>query len=219
MPSLITFAGRELETFAEAFLVKNRLASLHNDVELCITMTNKKTEQYAPFPALEYCFSVIDLLGALYAGHARKGNTVSNSKEYMRTFMKSNGKFYEKWQVELLQMLFRHKIVHLSEPKTSIHYKGKVIGWRHDETNTHKNEHLQIVYPNPPRKLHSDIYGKTTIYGDGEFVISILQFEEEIKDSVTRSTDGYLNKLRADPKLQKKFETAINQIFDPKIID
>src|SRR6476469_10670730 len=42
----------------------------------------------APFPALLYCFSIIDLLGALYAGHAKSGQTTSDSERYMKHFLR-----------------------------------------------------------------------------------------------------------------------------------
>jgi hypothetical protein len=75
------------------------------------------------------------------------------------------------------------------------------------------------VCPDPPRKQKFSAYGKISLEGDCEFVISILQFKDEIVDSVTRSDDGYLEKLHSDEKLRYKFITAINQIFDPNIID
>jgi len=64
----------ELMHFAHKFIVKDRLNSLENDVNLCLLTSAKKEEpEYAPasFPALLYCFSIVDLLGSLYAGDAR----------------------------------------------------------------------------------------------------------------------------------------------------
>lgn len=91
-----------------------RLSSLDNDVKRCLPADVDKKEApcYAPFPALLYCFSVIDLLGALYAGHARSSKTVDNSKKYMNDLMK-----YGKDQFNILQKMFRHKMVHLAQPK------------------------------------------------------------------------------------------------------
>ena len=63
--------------------VEKRISSLKNDVNHCV-----KTEPYAPYPALIYCFSNIDLLGSLYAGKAGKdANTTQQSKNYMKHFM------------------------------------------------------------------------------------------------------------------------------------
>lgn len=233
----ITFAStEELIKFAEEYLVMNRLGSLKNDIELCLSIesrlnpypaevetflktNNVMREQFAPFPALMYCFSIIDLLGALSAGHARSGSTTDNARNYMAKFMQTKGKAYQDWQINLLQKIYRHKIVHLSEPKALILYEGKIIGWRHDEKDEDNDQHLQIVCPDPPRKKRFEAYGKINIEGDCEFVVSVLQFKEEIIDSVTRATSGYLEKLRSDPKLRNKFVTGVNQIFDPNITD
>jgi hypothetical protein len=69
--------------------------SLKNDVNHCV-----KIEPYAPYPALIYCFSNIDLLGALYGGEAGKNanTTQQQSKNYMKCFMG-----YSELQSTLLQ--------------------------------------------------------------------------------------------------------------------
>jgi hypothetical protein len=57
--------------------------SLEKDVNHCV-----KIEPYAPFPALIYCFSNVDLLACLYAGRADKNSqTTQQSKNYMKDFM------------------------------------------------------------------------------------------------------------------------------------
>ena len=56
----------EMIKFARDF-VKNRIYSLEKDVKYCLTESNFPI-QYAPFPALLYCFSTIDLLGSLLEG-------------------------------------------------------------------------------------------------------------------------------------------------------
>jgi hypothetical protein len=53
--------------FAEEFIVKDRLTSLENDVNRCLPTTKEAVAGYVPFPALLYCFSIIDLLGSIYA--------------------------------------------------------------------------------------------------------------------------------------------------------
>ena len=63
--------------------IGRRMSLLKNDVNHCV-----KTAPYAPYLALIYCFSNIDLLGALYAGKAgRDANTTQQSKNYMKLFM------------------------------------------------------------------------------------------------------------------------------------
>jgi hypothetical protein len=65
--------------FAEKFLIDDRLKSLEYDVNRCLV--NDSNNYYSPIPALMYCFSMIDLLGALYAGNAKGGDTTTNSKK------------------------------------------------------------------------------------------------------------------------------------------
>jgi hypothetical protein len=71
-------------------LIDRRMSSLENDVNHCV-----KTAPYAPYPALIYCFSTVDLLGALYAGKTgRDANTTQQSKNYMRLFMSCKALFF-----------------------------------------------------------------------------------------------------------------------------
>jgi hypothetical protein len=100
---------KDLIRFAVDF-VRERIASLEKDVQHCLS------EPYAPFPALLYCFSTIDLLGAICAGDAtKKAPTTRQSVDYMQRFM-----HYTEEQARLLQSLFRHKIVHLAQPKAVV---------------------------------------------------------------------------------------------------
>jgi len=214
----ITFKDvSDLIRFAKEYLVENRLNSLDNDVKRCLTKNHKK-EQLAPFPAILYCFSVLDLLGSLYGGHARRGSTVENTRIYMQKFMSTSGRKYEDWQISLLQKIFRHKLVHLSEPKAVFLYDNKIIGWRHDEEDIDGKHHLQIREVGE-EELSADIFGRVIIKVDGEFVVSISKFKDEIIDSVKRDKNGYLAELEKNSPTSNKFVVAINQIFDTMIID
>src|SRR5215212_2354572 len=62
--------ANEVIQFSREF-VKNRINSLEKDVKYCIMEINSHI-QYAPFPALLYCFSTIDLLGSLLEGDASR---------------------------------------------------------------------------------------------------------------------------------------------------
>ena len=115
--------SQDLLNHAKDF-VDRRMSSLKNDVNHCI-----KTEPCAPYPALIYCFSNIDLLGSLYAGKAGKdANTTQQSKNYMKRFMG-----YSELQSTLLQCIFRHKLIHLAEPLLSvIQYETRRIAWQYN---------------------------------------------------------------------------------------
>ena len=103
--------------------------SLEKDVNHCLV------KPYAPMPAILWCIACIDFLGALLAGQASKKipgtntnvNTTENSQKYMISYMD-----YSQEQVELIQGIFRHKLVHLAQPGPLSLYKGKTVVWRYD---------------------------------------------------------------------------------------
>jgi hypothetical protein len=109
---------------AKQIIVGSILKSLENDVNLCLSLPFNKTDAptNAYSPATIYCFSVIDLLGSLYAGNARGGDNTQNARRYMKKFMK-----YSPDDALLLQRIYRHKLVHLAMPKAVILHKGQLI--------------------------------------------------------------------------------------------
>ena len=190
---------RELIRFAKNF-IEERIDSLEKDVHHCLQ------EPFAPFPALLYCFSTIDLLGALCAGNAtRKAPTTCQSADYMQRFMN-----YTEEQSRLLQDLFRHKIVHLAQPKAVIEDDSRLICWHYwHESREH---HLKLV--RLPQGSKVQITASWEISCDYEFNISISHLVKDIRDSV-ESPNGYLASLEKAPDLQDRFEKAIAQIYDP----
>ena len=74
----------------------------------------------------------------------------------MKDFLK-----YPSDKLQLLQKIYRHKIVHLSQPKSAMEYNNQIIAWRHDENDPSK--HLTI----DPTPGIGDIYGKVKIQCDG----------------------------------------------------
>jgi hypothetical protein len=191
---------RELIKFANDF-IKERIESLDKDVRHCLQ------EPFAPFPALLYCFSTIDLLGALCAGDAtRNASTTRQSADYMQRFMN-----YTEEQSRLLQGLFRHKIVHLAQPKAVIEDNSRLISWRYwHESQEH---HLKLV--KLPQGSKVQVTSSRDIKCDYEFNISILHLTNDIRNSV-ESPNGYLASLQKMPDLQDRFEKAIVQIYDPQ---
>jgi hypothetical protein len=177
----------ELMEFAEKFVINDRIASLENDVERCIPDDKKEAAANAPFPALMYCFSIIDLLGSLYAGNARSGNTTDNSARYMEDYLN-----YPRDKLRLLQKIYRHKIIHSSQPKFAMLYNKQIIAIA-----------VSIL----------GSFGKIHCYA--QYIVSIKALKDDIKSSVTR----YLRDLKNNADLQSKFVTAINQIYDPVVTD
>jgi len=139
--------------FAKKFL-NLRISSLDNDIKRCLIEDKNLLNQIgqpAPFPALLYCFSIIDLLASLYAGStdSTPGEKTKRAKKYIVDFMG-----YKDHLINLLQEVFRHRLVHLSEPAYGFLYNGKRIAWMHDERPTAK--HLDIQDDN---KIY-DIFGQ-----------------------------------------------------------
>lgn len=189
----------ELMSFARSFLAP-RLEALSKDVSHCLT------DPHAPFPAILFCFSTIDLLGAIAAGDAKKRRkTTEQSKAYMRDFMS-----YSEENATLLMDLFRHKLVHLSAPKPVVEFQGKSIAWRYHHSD--HTIHLQLVSIAP---TSVDSFPGVSPMTDHEFGISIHHFSEDIKDSVYR-LGGYLSQLENTVDLQVKFVSAIYDFYDPR---
>ena len=192
---------RELVQYAKKF-IGERLDSLEECVAKCLS----EPKPYATFPALLYCFATIDLLGALYSGNARKRNapTSNQSLEYMEKFMG-----YTTEQSNLLQKQFRHKLVHLAQPKAVIKYNGQLISWHYWHESA--ENHLEIK--KFPEKQIISVTPCLNIECDYEFNISIVHFAEDIRKSVEQP-NGYLASLERSQGLQVNFERALSHIYD-----
>jgi hypothetical protein len=187
----------ELVRFSNDF-VAERVDALKKDVGHCLC------EPYAPFPAIVYCFSTVDLLGALCAGNASKNApTAKQASDYMRRFM-----HYTDEQATLLMTIFRHKIVHLAQPKPVSEYNGKKVAWRYWHDNT--DRHLKLTKLKEQTDLQ--LTSSWTVTADHEFEISIAHFVKDIVAS-TQEPGGYLHMLKTDVDLQDRFEKALLEIY------
>lgn len=179
--------------------------SLQKDVMHCLQ------EPFAPFPALLYCMSPVDFLGAVVAGQAAKRDsitghpvdTIGNSKAYMQKYMG-----YTEEQSTLIIELFRHKFVHVAQPRPSVSHNNKIVAWRYE--HHHSQKHLLLE--NAPTNTKIQIKSGWEIAVDQIFSLGIEQFMEDIRDSVYRH-GGYLDLFETTPKLQDNFEKAVEEIF------
>ena len=187
--------------------IKTRMDVLKKDIDHCI-----KTQPYAPFPALIYCFSNIDLelfiqeelIRLLLQQKDLKGIPQHNNlKKYMKDFMG-----YNEEKSTLLQCIFRHKLVHLAEPLLSvIEYKSRLIAWKYNHYNT--VNHL-IFVPASTANNKIQITANWDIHFDEVFEISILGLANDIINSVYKA-DGYMESLEKNSSLQSHFENAIEE--------
>ena len=197
------FSDRDSLIECTRCFVHERIGSLQGDVDRCL-------ENQAPFPALLYCFSIVDLLGALVAGNAESNAPTSQrAKAYMTDFMR-----YTEDQVRLLQKQFRHKIVHLALPKPIIEDQPRLVAWTiyHDE----KDKHLKLETAPPGARMEVGSPGgpKWEIPYTHVFNVSVLTFATDIKDSAT-GIEGYLNALQGEASLQDNARKVLTEIFEP----
>jgi hypothetical protein len=202
--------SKKLIEFAHKFIIDERLPSLQKDVNACL-------KEHCPFPALLYCFSTIDLLGAVYPGFAAESsNTRGNFKQYACKFMENGNQRpkHEKYSnecVDLIQDIFRHKIVHLAQPRIVIKNKDRLIVWRYEYPES--LNHLKLEYIGKKRRVIRNLTPYAIFY-DHIFTISITQFVSDIIESVSRDRDGYLATLDSGYKnMQPNFDTAIKEIY------
>ena len=197
---------RELIQSARKY-VEDKVGTLEKDVKHCLLLQSQSTPNApAPFPALLFCFAIIDLLGSLHSGNARAVSGISErSRKYMQKFM-----HYTSEQSRLIQEVFRHKLVHLAQPRTVIKHNDQNITWFEHHNNPSK--HLRIDKLSSKERIVVD-YLPFEIEVDHIFNISIMDLVDDIKKSVI-SPNGYLATLERTPDLQDRFEQAIIQIYE-----
>ena len=202
------FLGNEDDVLAfGSAVLKERLGSLENDVNRYLSeilADMPEHTQPAPFPALLYCFSTVELLGALLAGDASDHALTSpQTKEYMTRFMG-----YTKQQADLLVHLFRHKLAHLAQPAPFIEMDGKHISWHVHHSNPEKHLTLERLAESQEVILTPTVF----IYFDYIFHLGIIEFLSDIHESVYKS-NGYRDSLNRIPDLKRKLDSAMADIY------
>ncbi len=202
------FLGSEDEVVEFGFTVlKERLWSLENDVRRClfeILADMPEHIQPAPFPALLYCFSTVELLGALLAGDASDhAPTSQQTKEYMTRFMG-----YTEQQAEILVHLYRHKLAHLAQPAPFIEMDSKHISWHVYHSN--RAQHLTLEKLAKPEEVA--LTASVSIHFDYIFHLGIIEFMSDIRESVYKN-GGYHGSLDKSHDLQKNCDSAIADIY------
>jgi hypothetical protein len=192
------FAERnELKRFTRSF-VKTRIDSLKKDVSYCL-------QGAAAFPALLYCMSTIYLLGELFVVKSGNGTT-ENSIKYMQEVMG-----YTPAQSDLVMKLFRHKLVHLAQPRPITVYpkdSENIVAWQY----VHSDEQKHLLLENLPSKIKVTIKSGWEIEVNQVFTIGIWQLVEDIEASLYRH-GGYLDQFENSEALQNKFADFIEGIY------
>ena len=125
------------------------------------------------------------------------------AKKYMINVMK-----YPKFEVKLLQIQFRHKLVHLAQPKTITYDNSnkRMIGWRLD--NRYNRKHM-IVELLPTKKTVLTL-SPYKMEAEAAFTISV----EKLLEDTLNSAHDYLEMLKKSARLQKNFDDAICGVYD-----
>jgi hypothetical protein len=204
----------ELKGFAR-FFIGERIRSLKKDVDHCLR------EPFAPFPAILYCLSTIELMGALKEGEASAHPSKSREYvdpcdgttkqmgvnapaiNYMRDFMN-----YTDEQICLLMQLFRHKLVHLAQPKVIVKRNCKIVSWHYE----HENRGKHLLLETAPKDTKVVVKSGWEIDVDQIFTISIRHLAEDIEDSVYEH-GGYFDKFETDTILRDNFKNAIEAFY------
>lgn len=200
--------NNELKRFARNY-VAVKINALQKDVNHCLQ------QPYAPFPAILFCLATIDLLGALCTGQVltkdpKTGkriyiDTSGNSESYMKKFIG-----YTEQQSTLITNIYRHKIVHLSQPNP-IYFDNttnKNIAWHY--SHEHRSDHLYLH--DAPKDSKIWVKSDWSVEYHQVFTIGIRQLMEDIVDSVIRH-GGYLDKLETDSPLLTNFRNAIEEVY------
>lgn len=202
------FASKDELTTGAVELLGARVRAVENDVAVCLS-----GKPPAPFSALLYCFATIDLFGAFGAGDARtpgrhrraRISTTQNSRRFMRRFMG-----YSLIQATLLQQVYRHKLVHLAQPKL-VEYKGSIIGW--EVNHGPAPEHLRMINYSQPRQIR--VLPSIIYKVERTFTVSIRDLVADIRKSVF-GAGRYLDQLASSSRLQANFARALRHIYDPR---
>ena len=197
----------EYPEYSDENKIIEKINSLQKDVPLCL-----KTD--VVFPTLLYCFAIIDFLGAVAAGNATSfAPTTAQAASYMKRFMG-----YNEEQVRLLQGQFRHKLVHLGEPKSIIKDAERLISWRYwyDKADVH----LKLV-PFGSVEWHMP-WALAVSFGvmfpvDYEFNVSITHFTSDIATSAL-GQGGLIAQMQRDVSLRRNVRTALHQILNDGLV-
>lgn len=190
LPILKVYAGRVL---------KEKITSLGNDVNKCLSTSENKKLQPAVFTALLACFSTLDFLSALHSGNAgASSSTTKQVKDFLAEYFDYGPK-----KRELLLEIYRHKLVHLFQPGHLVEYKNKSYSWRIYTRN--RKKHLVITKKNGPISPAPSV----RLMVHYIFSVSITSFTQD----VTLAAEKYYKELMRNKTLQINFDRAMNHIF------
>ena len=203
----------ELISFARKFF-RDRIGPFRADIAICLTPD--ANGHRAEFPALITCIGFVELLSGLYAGNL-ESNGLANLQSYAARFMDTTK--YDPLRLQVLYLVFRHKLAHLSFP----HFVFDTAGRK--EFQHHKQRRITWSVFSSKRPIpielhdHSITYLQKTLRPwpmayDCRALISVRSLQIDIVKSIN-GPRGYLECLRSDLSARQRFAKCMKAIFPP----
>lgn len=179
-----------------------RIDSLRNDVARCFwDIPDRNSPQIALFPALMYCFATVDYFSSLWRGWNKSDPKKDRYQTPRMTDFLVAFLLYPKKEARLAIELWRHKLMHTSEPRR--------LGSKPPETKVYEWQ-AGIGLPNHMRLQEAGTPEHSFLPFDcNEFV---RDMEEAIFGPC-----GYFAALRDDPTLQQQYADCFKEFDDYKI--
>jgi hypothetical protein len=201
--SVLPFTSDEdVEQFARKFLDEH-VERFSKDIAICLRPDENGSHAY--FPALITCIAFAELLSGLHAGNL-KGDGLKKLKGYASDFM--NRTIYDADRLEILYVMFRHKVAHLAQPYAVFDTKTKGqprrITWTVEESGS--KPAIEIV-PETSQILRA--VTPWPVHYDHRAYVRIESLASDIRESVPR----YLERFQTDKSACVRFRNCMEHFF------
>jgi hypothetical protein len=200
-------SDEDVEKFAREFL-KEHDQRFSKDVAICLRPD--KNGSHAYFPAVITCIAFAELLSGLHAGNL-KGDGLKKLKDYAFDFMDRT--IYDADRLEILYVMFRHKVAHLAQPyavtKTKPAFQGqpkRLITWTVEESGA--KPAIEIVPETSPQQILKAVT-PWPVYYDHRAYVRIESLASDIRESVPK----YLERLQTDKSACANFRKCMKHFF------
>src|SRR3990172_8539690 len=134
-------------------LLERKIASLENDYQRAFYKI--PNIQFSPFPIALYALANLDFFSGLWAGwndpkFKEKNGHIKNQTERMVKYLLLYFK-YPELESKLLVTVFRHKLIHTSDPSILYGDSNQIYTWAISPKNTY---HMQLRYEDDTNRLH-----------------------------------------------------------------
>lgn len=202
MPVLPFTSDEDVEKFARKFLDEH-VERFSKDIAICLRPDENGSHAY--FPALITRIAFAELLSGLHAGNLG-GDGLKKLKDYASNFMNRN--VYGADQLNILYVMFRHKVAHLAQPYAVFvqDQPKRLITWTVDEGGARPA--IEIVPETSPQQVLKAVT-PWPVYYDHRAYVRIESLASDIRKSVPK----YLELLKTDRSACDRFRKCMNLFF------